>query len=72
MQLNVASTCEGGAFKKAASYLISYIILTSVGLTVGAQDMVVNEQLQMMFVKMEMGGGVAAIDRLAARLPAAA
>jgi hypothetical protein len=69
MQLNVASTCEGGAFKKAASYLISYIILTSVGLTVGAQDMVVNEQLQMMFVKMEMGGTASAISTLLAAGP---
>jgi hypothetical protein len=69
MQLNIGSTCDGSAFTKTASYLISYIILTSVGLTVGAQDMVVNEQLQMMFVKMEMGGTASAISTLLAAGP---
>ena len=35
-----------------ARLTISYVILINVGISVGAQDMVINEQLQMMFVNM--------------------
>lgn len=65
MQLNIGSTCTGAAFAKTASYLLSYLILTDVGLSVGAQDMVINEQLQLMFVKMEQAGGEASIAAVA-------
>jgi hypothetical protein len=49
-----------------AKYKINYVVITNVGINVGAQDMVINEQIQMMFVSMEnQGGGIAGVAGLA-------
>ncbi len=42
-----------------ARFTISYVVLVSVGISVGAMDMVINEQLQMMFVTMASASGAA-------------
>jgi hypothetical protein len=40
-----------------ARFTISYAVLISVGISVGAMDMVINEQLQLMFINMASSGG---------------
>jgi hypothetical protein len=42
-----------------ARFIISYCVLINVGISVGAQDMVINEQLQLMFISMSNDSGVA-------------
>jgi hypothetical protein len=45
-----------------ARFKMSYVVLINVGISVGAMDMVINEQLQCMFISLETtnGGAVAA------------
>jgi hypothetical protein len=43
-----------------ARFIISYAVLINVGISVGAMDMVINEQLQMMFISMSNNTGTGA------------
>jgi hypothetical protein len=49
------SSCAGGG--PGSVFTIMYSVITSIGITVGAQDMIVNEQLQLMFVSLEVDQG---------------
>jgi hypothetical protein len=57
----VAGAASGGAITSAefenGRFTISYAVLTNVGISVAAQDMVINEQLQLMFINMTAQGG---------------
>jgi hypothetical protein len=55
----IAGTTQQAQYMNA-KFTINYMVLINVGITVGAQDMVINEQLQLMFVSMSVvqsGGG---------------
>jgi hypothetical protein len=43
-----------GQTGQASKYSMKFCIITNIGITIGAQDMVVNEQLQLMFVSLEV------------------
>jgi hypothetical protein len=56
----VGAAAQGGAITGAqctnGRFTISYAVLTNVGISVAAQDMVINEQLQLMFINMSSQG----------------
>lgn len=46
LHLSVAAGCEGNA---RASYTAHFVVITSIGVSITAADMMINEQLQMIF-----------------------
>lgn len=50
LHFSMSTGCEGddSTFSRAA-YTAHFVVITTVGLSVGAADMLINEQLQMMF-----------------------
>jgi hypothetical protein len=46
-----AGAVAGGSSK----FSMKFCVITTIGITIGAQDMIVNEQLQLMYVSLEVG-----------------
>jgi len=46
----------GGGATASGSYtfIIRYVVITNIGIAVAAQDMIINEQLQLMFISLEV------------------
>ena len=64
MNLYIGTGCRSNAGTTAqftnARFKMSYVVLINVGISVGAMDMVINEQLQLMFISMESASGAGA------------
>lgn len=51
---SVASGSIGAADGTGAKYTMKFCVITNIGISVGAQDMIVNENLQLLFVSLEV------------------
>lgn len=50
LHFSVSTGCDGSSVNFArASYTAHFVVITTVGISLGAADMLINEQLQMMF-----------------------
>ena len=50
LHFSVSTGCDGDSVNFArAAYTAHFVVITNVGISVGAADMLINEQLQMMF-----------------------
>jgi hypothetical protein len=53
INLTTGGTCDGTA-TAGAKFSMKYCVITNIGIAIGAQDMIVNENLQMMYVSLEV------------------
>jgi hypothetical protein len=64
MNLYIGTGCRASGGQTSSftngRFTISYAVLVSVGISVGAMDMVINEQLQLMFINMSAAGAFGA------------
>ncbi len=57
LNLSMATECEPSAAKPDYGWKLLFCVITSIAVSVNAQDMLVNEQLQLMFASLNLGGG---------------
>ena len=57
LDIEMATGCQlVGGFNQAYSFAMKFCVITSIGVSVQAQDMMINEQLQIMFASLGMKG----------------
>lgn len=66
LNLQMATECEPSAATPTFAWVMKFCLITSIAVSVNAQDMMVNEQLQMMFASLNPTGGPVATVGLAA------
>jgi hypothetical protein len=55
INLEAAAGCQpGGSPASQLAYKLRSVVLTSIAMTIGAQDMLINEQLGAMFIALEL------------------
>lgn len=59
INLAASGTCQGDSFVGApnlqgSKFSMRFCVITNIGITIGAQEMIVNENLQLMFVSLEV------------------
>jgi hypothetical protein len=64
IMLYIGTGCYTTDKFKNGNFKFSYCVLTSVGISVAAQDMVINENLQLMFIQMSNNDGTAGANAL--------
>jgi len=57
LDVEMATGCSSiGAFNQAYSFSLKFCVIMSIGVSISAQDMMINEQLQLMFASLGMKG----------------